>query len=172
MRCVFREEARPASRVGGERTCGHCFGCGASGTVLDWVKTQGVSLPHAVRCRATMRRSMARPWWAWRVRNVRRLPSLAADADEARCCARWQMRITARGNRARRRWAISRSAGSCMANWSTVPARVCQQEPDVPAAAGTLEGRPRGARSSSAWACIAPRAEHLERCLVVPGAGA
>ncbi|HCD7569995.1 TPA: toprim domain-containing protein, partial [Pseudomonas aeruginosa] len=28
----------------------HCFGCGAAGSVIDWVmKTQGVSLPHAVQ---------------------------------------------------------------------------------------------------------------------------
>jgi len=57
----FRHETRSTSpnpcrafsahgSVSDEKNLYHCFGCGAAGSVLDWVmKTQGVSLPHAVQ---------------------------------------------------------------------------------------------------------------------------
>lgn len=84
MRCVFHEEDTPSLSVSEAKNVWHCFGCGASGTVLDWVmKTHGVSLPHAVQllrndapldgvAKVGVNRS-----------HVRHLPSLAADADEA-----------------------------------------------------------------------------------------
>jgi len=50
MRCVFHEEETASLIVTPEKNLYHCFGCGAGGTVIDWVmKTQGVSLPHAVQ---------------------------------------------------------------------------------------------------------------------------
>lgn len=50
MRCVFHEEKTPSLTVSPKKNLYHCFGCGAAGSVLDWVmKTQGVSLPHAVQ---------------------------------------------------------------------------------------------------------------------------
>jgi len=50
MRCVFHEEDTPSLSVSEAKNVYHCFGCGASGTVLDWVmKTQGISLPHAIQ---------------------------------------------------------------------------------------------------------------------------
>lgn len=50
MCCVFHDESTPSLSVSDEKNLYHCFGCGAAGTVLDWVmKTQGVSLPHAVQ---------------------------------------------------------------------------------------------------------------------------
>ncbi|MFX1766173.1 CHC2 zinc finger domain-containing protein [Paraburkholderia sp. A1RI-2L] len=84
MRCVFHEEDTPSLSVSEAKNVWHCFGCGASGTVLDWVmKTQGVSLPHAVQ----LLRNDAPLDGAARVgvarSHVRHLPSLAADADEA-----------------------------------------------------------------------------------------
>ncbi|TBU94782.1 DNA primase [Stutzerimonas kirkiae] len=50
MHCVFHEEKTPSLSISPEKNLYHCFGCGAAGSVLDWVmKTQGVSLPHAVQ---------------------------------------------------------------------------------------------------------------------------
>ena len=50
MRCVFHEEATPSLSISESKNLYHCFGCNASGSVIDWVmKTQGVSLPHAVQ---------------------------------------------------------------------------------------------------------------------------
>jgi len=83
MRCVFHEEDTPSLSVSEAKNVYHCFGCGASGSVLDWVmKTQGVSLPHAVQLlrndvplerasKVGVKLSFTRP-----------LASLAADADE------------------------------------------------------------------------------------------
>ncbi|TBV08458.1 CHC2 zinc finger domain-containing protein [Stutzerimonas kirkiae] len=50
MHCVFHEEKTPSLSISPEKNLYHCFGCGAAGSVIDWVmKTQGVSLPHAVQ---------------------------------------------------------------------------------------------------------------------------
>ncbi len=50
MRCVFHEEATASLVVTESKNLYHCFGCNAAGSVIDWVmKTQGVSLPHAVQ---------------------------------------------------------------------------------------------------------------------------
>ena len=50
MRCVFHEEATPSLSISEAKNLYHCFGCNAAGSVIDWVmKTQGVSLPHAVQ---------------------------------------------------------------------------------------------------------------------------
>ncbi|UPG14061.1 CHC2 zinc finger domain-containing protein (plasmid) [Pseudomonas aeruginosa] len=50
MRCVFHDESTASLSISPEKNLYHCFGCGAAGSVIDWVmKTQGVSLPHAVQ---------------------------------------------------------------------------------------------------------------------------
>jgi DNA primase catalytic core len=50
MRCVFHEETTASLVVTESKNLYHCFGCNAGGNVVDWVmKTQGVSLPHAVQ---------------------------------------------------------------------------------------------------------------------------
>ena len=50
MRCVFHEDDTPSLVVTEAKNLYHCFGCNAAGSVIDWVmKTQGVSLPHAVQ---------------------------------------------------------------------------------------------------------------------------
>ncbi|NKJ46832.1 DNA primase [Burkholderia sp. SG-MS1] len=84
MRCVFHEEDTPSLSVSEAKNVYHCFGCNASGTVLDWVmKTQGVSLPHAVQ----LLRNDAPLAGAQKVgvnrSQARHLPSLAAGSDEA-----------------------------------------------------------------------------------------
>lgn len=41
MCCVFHDERTPSLSVSEEKNLYHCFGCGAAGSVLDWVmKTQ------------------------------------------------------------------------------------------------------------------------------------
>lgn len=80
MRCVFHEESTPSLSVSESKNLYHCFGCNASGSVIDWVmKTQGVSLPHAVQILKD-----GAPLAGERIgvnRSTKRhLPALAADA--------------------------------------------------------------------------------------------
>ncbi len=84
MRCVFHEEDTPSLAVSEAKNVWHCFGCGASGTVLDWImKTQGVSLPHAVQLLRNDAPLEGAPKVGVKLSHVRPLASLAADADEA-----------------------------------------------------------------------------------------
>ncbi|MCA6939340.1 CHC2 zinc finger domain-containing protein [Pectobacterium versatile] len=47
--CPFHDEKTPSCVISPEKNLYHCFGCDAGGSVLDWVmKTEGLSLPHAV----------------------------------------------------------------------------------------------------------------------------
>ena len=48
--CPFHSEKTPSFSVNAERGFFHCFGCGAGGTVFDFVmRTEGVTFPEAVR---------------------------------------------------------------------------------------------------------------------------
>ena len=48
IRCPFHEDDTPSLIITPKKNLFHCFGCGASGTVIDWVmKTQGVSFRFA-----------------------------------------------------------------------------------------------------------------------------
>ncbi len=48
-RCVFHDDREPSLVVSPEKNLFHCLGCGAAGSVIDWVmKTEGVSFRHAV----------------------------------------------------------------------------------------------------------------------------
>ena len=83
MRCVFHEDATASLVVTESKNLYHCFGCNAAGSVLDWVmKTQGVSLPHAVQIL-----KLGAPLEGERVgvgrSQVRHLPSLVAAPDAA-----------------------------------------------------------------------------------------
>ncbi|WP_153100233.1 CHC2 zinc finger domain-containing protein [Paraburkholderia hayleyella] len=83
MRCVFHEEDTPSLSVSEAKNVYHCFGCGASGTVLDWVmRTQGVSLPHAVQLLRNDAPLAAADKVGVKLSFTRPLASLAADADE------------------------------------------------------------------------------------------
>lgn len=47
--CPFHEEDTPSFRVSEEKNVFNCFGCGAGGSVIDWmIKRNGVSFRHAV----------------------------------------------------------------------------------------------------------------------------
>jgi DNA primase catalytic core len=47
--CPFHDDATPSLVITPDKNLFHCFGCGAAGTVIDWVmKTEGVSFRHAV----------------------------------------------------------------------------------------------------------------------------
>lgn len=47
--CPFHQEKTPSMVISPDKNLYHCFGCDAGGSVLDWVmKTEGLSLPHAV----------------------------------------------------------------------------------------------------------------------------
>ncbi|MFS1524639.1 CHC2 zinc finger domain-containing protein [Microbulbifer sp. 2304DJ12-6] len=49
IRCPFHDEKTPSLIISPKSNLFHCFGCGAAGSVIDWViKTQGVSFRHAV----------------------------------------------------------------------------------------------------------------------------
>ena len=49
MCCPFHEDKTPSLKITPAKNLFHCFGCGAGGSVIDWViKTQGVSFRHAV----------------------------------------------------------------------------------------------------------------------------
>lgn len=47
--CPFHEEDTPSCVITPGKNLYHCFGCGAGGTIVDWVmKRRGVSFPHAI----------------------------------------------------------------------------------------------------------------------------
>lgn len=48
--CPFHEEKTPSCVITPSKNLYHCFGCGASGSVIDWqMKTEQLSLPDAVK---------------------------------------------------------------------------------------------------------------------------
>ena len=49
MCCPSHDDKTPSLKITPVKNLFHCFGCGAGGSVIDWViKTQGVSFRHAV----------------------------------------------------------------------------------------------------------------------------
>src|SRR5579871_6927926 len=47
--CPFHNEKTPSFSVNAERGFFHCFGCGAGGSVFDFVmRTEGLSFPEAI----------------------------------------------------------------------------------------------------------------------------
>ncbi|SEK72591.1 DNA primase, catalytic core [Atopomonas hussainii] len=88
MRCVFHDESTASLSISPEKNLYHCFGCGAAGSVIDWVmKTQGVSLPHAVQLLrndapldSSEKVGVARS-------QARHLPPLAAGSSELEAAA-------------------------------------------------------------------------------------
>ena len=56
--CPFHNEKTPSFSVNPERGFFHCFGCGAGGTVFNFImRTEGLNFPEAIRvARAPLRR--------------------------------------------------------------------------------------------------------------------
>lgn len=49
LRCPFHQDDTASLVISPDKNLYHCFGCGAAGSVIDWVmKTEGVSFRHAV----------------------------------------------------------------------------------------------------------------------------
>lgn len=49
VHCPFHDDKTPSCMISSTKNVYHCFGCGAKGSVIDWVmKTQGVGFKHAV----------------------------------------------------------------------------------------------------------------------------
>ena len=49
LSCPFHDDKTPSCMISPSKNVYHCFGCDASGSVIDWVmNTQSVSFPHAM----------------------------------------------------------------------------------------------------------------------------
>jgi DNA primase len=80
--CPFHEgDSTPSCVVTPDKNVWHCFGCGAGGTVIDWVmRTRAVSFRHAVELLQQDSPALAAPA-SRAVRSV--APAFAPDADAA-----------------------------------------------------------------------------------------
>lgn len=89
MRCPFHEDKTPSLKISPDKNLFHCFGCGAAGSVIDWVmKTHAVSFRHAVtllkdRSGSALAAGEASDTNAVKHTTVRRLASpLSENADQ------------------------------------------------------------------------------------------
>lgn len=89
LSCPFHEDDTPSLVITPQKNLFNCFGCGASGSVVDWVMlTQGVSFPHAVQLlkqdaglTATDKRDVKRS-------HKRHLPPLVSEHTDAQMALR------------------------------------------------------------------------------------
>lgn len=83
MPCPFHEEKTASLKITPDKNLFHCFGCGAGGSVIDWVmKTQGVSFRHAVELLRNDADLAAESSQVVKQGAVRKLASpLSVDAD-------------------------------------------------------------------------------------------
>ena len=62
VHCPFHDDKTPSCVISPKTNLFHCFGCGAGGSVIDWVmKTQGVSFRHAIAVLEQDHPSLAMP---------------------------------------------------------------------------------------------------------------
>ena len=85
-RCIFHDDHEPSLVVTPAKNLFHCLGCGAAGSVIDWVmQTEGVSFRHAVELLREGTSSLAASDRPLKRATVRRLPcpldSEASDAE-------------------------------------------------------------------------------------------
>ena len=82
MCCPFHEEKTASMKITPEKNLFHCFGCGAGGSVIDWVmKTQGVSFKHAVELLKDDVSLVAEPVVKKRTSVTKLAAPLSEDAD-------------------------------------------------------------------------------------------
>ncbi len=80
--CPFHDDKTPSLIISPKKNVFNCFGCGASGTVIDWVmKTQGVSFRDAVTVLQEESGGVAASTTA-SGSSTKTLPPLAAEADD------------------------------------------------------------------------------------------
>ncbi len=81
--CPFHDDHAPSLVISPEKNLFHCLGCGAGGSVIDWVmKTEGVSFRHAVELLKDHPLSLA-AGSVVKQSTVRKLPTpLDRDADD------------------------------------------------------------------------------------------
>jgi len=80
--CPFHDDKTPSMVISSKKNVFNCFGCGESGTVIDWVmKTQGLSFRHAV---TVLQEDAGLVTEAKTVKRstTKTLPPLAAQADD------------------------------------------------------------------------------------------
>lgn len=80
--CPFHDDKTPSMVISSKKNVFNCFGCGESGTVIDWVmKTQGLSFRHAV---TVLQEDAGLVTEAKAVKRstTKTLPPLAAQADD------------------------------------------------------------------------------------------
>ena len=80
--CPFHDDKTPSCVISPKKNVFNCFGCGESGTVIDWVmKTQGLSFRHAV---TVLQEDAGLVTEAKTVKRstTKTLPPLAAQADD------------------------------------------------------------------------------------------
>lgn len=84
-RCIFHDDTEPSLVVTPGKNLFHCLGCGAAGSVVDWVmQTEGVSFRHAVELLREGSPSLAASDRPLKRTTVRRLPCpLEMDAADA-----------------------------------------------------------------------------------------
>jgi len=74
-RCVFHDDNEPSLVVSPAKNLFHCLGCGAAGSVVDWVmQTEGVSFRHAVELLREGSSSLAGSDRPLKRTTVRKLP--------------------------------------------------------------------------------------------------
>ena len=85
VHCPFHDDDTPSCVISPKTNLFHCFGCGAGGSVIDWVmKTQGVSFRLACELLQNDLGTVAQPVKSVKKSTVQKLTSsLAADLEQA-----------------------------------------------------------------------------------------
>ncbi len=83
--CPFHNDKTPSLVISPKTNLYHCFGCGAAGSVIDWViKTQGVSFRHAVEILRNDLPTLAAPVQPVTRSTVQKMEVLLSGDSEAR----------------------------------------------------------------------------------------